>query len=1032
MIRRIHIFRYHTRIALFSGFILISSMLPGSPHIGSLYEDSDNTKSSSIEPQKLPASLEKLNASVNSLNDAEDINGLISLSDSLKRSLSIDPPDSVTLAEIYYYIGVCSLLAYKYDDALPWLNLSVDIKEKFGITDDHYANGIYDIGVAYNLLGDFTRSGDYMLQYITIGTKLYGYYSPQIAEAYSSLVGASLENNDYENFKSYSFKALEILGVNKNALQGSELCRLYNSMGAGYARLADHKKAKIYLEEAESIYNKYNLTKDEAYINLINNLASTYGTLRLAGKEKEYYDKGLELAFSSNSNMAFNLINNFADELGNSGMIDKGEELLLNLLQRSKNVYGSDSRYYIEVLKNYANYLRIYKHDYQNSIRYYMPCIEYIERHHEVVVLRDPVIVGYAKSLSGNGDNLKAMEQIQELLFFDIDQGKLHRKYENPDISSFTADDRTLRILRFKYELLWKIYSGTGEQEVLESAASTSELIISLIDRIRINISEEESRMLLGDNYRDSYLFAIRDFELCFRNTGENRFLEKTFEYVEKSKAAGLLAATRELHAIDFHIPPTVAELEKSLQSEIGYYNAEISKENEKEFPDINKTSEWNKILLIAVQIRDSLVATFERDYPGYYAIKYSASALVMKDIPKIIGRNSNYLNYVVSDSLIYIFIVNRKYQQILKTHIDSTFIWKLKEFRTLLSNSNLSENARGKFTSYQQIGHDLYKILVEPVRKYFISDDIVISPDNILSYLPFEAFLSSTYRGEGIVYRKLPYMMNEFNISYTYSASFMKETVAREYGKTRDLIAFAPAYTKEVYFDSLFVRRKAEGEILYDLPYARMEAEYISETSHGTLHINDDARESVFKAEAGKYDIIHMAMHTYLNDQNPMNSAMIFSQINDMPEDGLLYTYEVYGIPLKAKMVVLSSCNTGSGFLSSGEGILSLARGFLYSGSQSVTMSMWEIEDQSGTDIIKMFYDNLHKGKSKSMALRKARSTYLKKASQLKSHPYFWSSVVVYGDNSPVYPSGLLLPAAIGIIVILMLAVYFRYFRYS
>ncbi len=127
MIRRIHIFRYHTRIALFSGFIFISSMLPGSPHIGSLYEDSDNTKSSSIEPQKLPASLEKLNASVNSLNDAEDINGLISLSDSLKRSLSIDPPDSVTLAEIYYYIGVCSLLAYKYDDALPWLNLSVDI-----------------------------------------------------------------------------------------------------------------------------------------------------------------------------------------------------------------------------------------------------------------------------------------------------------------------------------------------------------------------------------------------------------------------------------------------------------------------------------------------------------------------------------------------------------------------------------------------------------------------------------------------------------------------------------------------------------------------------------------------------------------------------------------------------------------------------------------------------------------------------------------------------------------------------------------
>lgn len=1010
----------------------MSSLVPFTRHADNSYKNPAYNLNSSSDPQKLPPALEKLNVSIISLNAAEDIAGLISLSDSLKRSLTINPPDSMTLAEIYYYIGVCSLLTYKYNDAIPWLNLSVDVKEKLKIEDDHYANGIYDLGVAYNFLGDFTRSSNYMLQYITIGTKLYGYYSPQIAEAYSTLVSASVEKNDYENFKNYTFKALEILGVNKDALKGSELCRLYNSMGAGYGRLADHTKARIYLEEAESIYNKYNLPKDQGYINIINSLAVTYGNLGLAEKEKEYFDRGLELAVSSNSYVAFNLINSFAVDLGNSGMITKGEELLLSLLQRSKNVYGSESRLYIEILTDYARYLQEFKHDYQNSIRYYLPCIEYIERHEEEVALRDPVIMGYAISLSRNGEHLKALEKIQELLFYDNPQGKLHHKYENPDIATLKADNRTLQILRSKYEILWKIYSGSGDQEVLESAAVTSELIISLIDRIRINISEDESRIVLGDNYRDSYLFTIRDFELCYRNTDDKRFLGKTFEYIEKSKAAGLLAATRELNAVDFHIPPAVAELEKSLQREIGYYNAKISDENVKEIPDINLTSEWNKNLLEAVKIRDSLLMTYERDYPEYYAIKYNTSALDMKDIPQIIGRNSNYLNYVVSDSLLYIFIVNRKYRQILTTGIDSNFFGKLKDFRTLLSNSNLSENAREKFNSYQQIGHDLYKMLIEPVRKYFISDELVISPDNILSYLPFEAFLSSTYKGEGIVYRKLPYIMNEFNISYTYSVSFMKETVARKYGKTRDLIAFAPAYTKEIFIDSLFVLRKAEGGVLYDLPFARMEAEYISDISHGTLFINDDARESVFKAEAGKYDIIHLAMHTYLNDQNPMNSAMIFSQISDMPEDGLLNTYEVYGIPLKAKLVVLSSCNTGSGLLSSGEGIMSLARGFLFSGSQSVTMSMWEIEDQSGTDIIKMFYDNLHKGKSKSMALRKARSTYLKKASQLKSHPYFWSSLVVYGDNSPVYPSGIFLPAIISIILILMLSVYFRYFRYS
>jgi CHAT domain-containing protein len=201
-----------------------------------------------------------------------------------------------------------------------------------------------------------------------------------------------------------------------------------------------------------------------------------------------------------------------------------------------------------------------------------------------------------------------------------------------------------------------------------------------------------------------------------------------------------------------------------------------------------------------------------------------------------------------------------------------------------------------------------------------------------------------------------------------------------------------------------------------------------------GKSYLFGHAKESVFKKVAGNYRIIHLAMHTYLNDQNPMNSAMIFSQDNDSPEDGFLYTYEVYGIPMKARMVVLSSCNTGNGILSSGEGILSLARGFLYSGCQSVVMSMWEVDDKSGTEVMKMFYDNLLKGKSKAQALKDARTSYLKNASQLRSHPYFWSSLVVYGENKPVYSKHgmpLIVTCFLGILAV-SLIVYFLKRRYS
>jgi CHAT domain-containing protein len=283
------------------------------------------------------------------------------------------------------------------------------------------------------------------------------------------------------------------------------------------------------------------------------------------------------------------------------------------------------------------------------------------------------------------------------------------------------------------------------------------------------------------------------------------------------------------------------------------------------------------------------------------------------------------------------------------------------------------------------------------------------------------------------VLYRDLPYLMDVFDISYTYSATFMEESGKESYGISNKLIAFAPDYPEPINIQSVFMSRQANTGVLLDLPYARQEAEFVSKITNGRLFEYSEAKESVYKTESGKYDIIHLAMHTLLNDKEPMRSTLIFSPESDSTEDGYLKTYEVYGIPLKAKMVVLSSCNTGNGFLSSGEGILSLARGFIYSGSQSVVMSMWEIEDKSGTDIVKMFYTNLGKGYSKSAALRKARIEYLKNSNQLRSHPYFWSALIVYGNNAPLYYTRYAyFGAALIFCIAILLFFYFRNRKYS
>ncbi|HPM87130.1 MAG TPA: CHAT domain-containing protein [Bacteroidales bacterium] len=979
----------------------------------------------------MEVSSDKISNRIVYLSSSGDKRGLLAFADSLRRSLSEKSYDSAHISEIYYYAGVCNMFALKYEDAIDYLTQSIEISDRLDKrNEEQYIKAFYNLGVAYNHLGDYSNVKSHLVKYIDLSKRFYGENSTEVGSAIAILIGAAIVNNDFKNFINYTDRALSIL----KTFQDKDLSNLYTTIGTGYSIMGDYAKARLYFEQAESVIESNRIPQDQNYITLINSMAINYGYLGMDSKEEEYFTKGLDLAVKDNSFLAFNMVHTYAVTLGNSGNVRKGEMLLSDLLRRSEKYYGTDSRYYIEVLKNYATYLLNYKNDSKSAIKYFSACDDYLMRHREDASLRDQVYEGYARALHHNGQSKEALEKIQELLF----NGSLHSipegSIENPEIDSIRADRRYIRILRSKYEIVKDIYSQTGDGKILKAAAATSDLIINVIEKIRINISEEESRLVLGDHYRDSYLMAIRDFEQCYKIFGDRSFLEKAFEIAEKSKVAGLLAATRELNAIQFHIPQDIADLEKSLQRDIGVLNSRISLENDREKPDTKLLKQLNDEILAAIRVRDSLVLTFENEYPGYYTLKYNTKAPEMKDIPQIVGRNSNYINYIVSDSMLYIFIVNRKHRELITVRTDSLLIRNLMKFRVLLSNPSFVKNPGNAFREYQDVGNDLYRILIEPISKYLISRNLLISPDNYLSYLPFETILTDKYEGEGLLYRKLDYLMNDFNISYAYSATLMHEIVSRDIRGRNKLAAFSPFYGSDINVDSLFARKQQGSGLLYDLPYARQEAEFVAGISRGSLYLNDKATESVFKSVAGDFNIIHLAMHTYLNDQHPMNSAMIFSQGNDNPEDGLLYTYEVYGIPLNARMVVLSSCNTGTGRLSTGEGILSLARGFLYSGSQSMVMSMWEIEDKSGTEIINRFYRNLRNGNTKSTALRKSRSAYLKKATQLKSHPYFWATLVVYGDNSPVYFPGrtllvfLITAVAAGIAIL----IYLRKRKYS
>jgi hypothetical protein len=88
------------------------------------------------------------------------------------------------------------------------------------------------------------------------------------------------------------------------------------------------------------------------------------------------------------------------------------------------------------------------------------------------------------------------------------------------------------------------------------------------------------------------------------------------------------------------------------------------------------------------------------------------------------------------------------------------------------------------------------------------------------------------------------------------------------------------------------------------------------------------------------------------------------------------------------------------------GEGVISIARGFFYAGCPSVVMTLWEVEDRSGAEIMSEFYRLLNAGKKKPEALRLAKLKHIKDSDPVTAHPHVWLGYVSIGDAEPLYTS--------------------------
>ncbi|MEO6039444.1 MAG: CHAT domain-containing protein, partial [Saprospiraceae bacterium] len=378
--------------------------------------------------------------------------------------------------------------------------------------------------------------------------------------------------------------------------------------------------------------------------------------------------------------------------------------------------------------------------------------------------------------------------------------------------------------------------------------------------------------------------------------------------------------------------------------------------------------------------------------------------------VQQLLPPNTALLEYFSGDSAVYVFILTGRALIFRQCPALSNLNLTVGDLRRALTDKNLRD-LEDDFPLFSQSSRLLYDALLAPSLAALPSSiqHLMIVPDGLLHEVPFELLGKAT---ESVNFKSFPYLLRRFTVGYASSASLLlKQSEAARQPEAPGLqsfIGFAPQYSDADTLGQLVSRTRAielrEGKYP-DLPESRKEVREIAELLQGKAYLGAEASERQFKKHAAQGRILHLAMHTWLENRDPLFSKLFFTQNRqETEEDNDLNAVELYDLHLQARLVVLSACETGLGKIRQGEGVMSLARAFAYAGVPATLMSLWQVEDQATHALMVDFYRQLKTGLSKDQALQGAKLNYLGNCQPERASPYYWGGFVVSGSLNPLF----------------------------
>ncbi len=732
--------------------------------------------------------------------------------------------------------------------------------------------------------------------------------------------------------------------------------RLYNRLGVIQYETGNYKQAKNYFEKALSLLPLSDPLYKEFKANYQNNIASALLNLEKYDTAKTIYLQLLPTEFYKN------------EVIQNLGLIELNLGDPAKAISWFKKAATTDANTVFLYNRMAKAFLEMKNKD---SATHYLQLarMENLKWNGQTKNVANGLTFFYQAELAVSEKKLlKAISLFQQSLI------QFHNEFSDTSIrhnpETFNGAFSYIQLfnaLSEKAEALALLYREQKELPVLESALDAYWSAFRLASYVERTYDSDEARLFLGKIKHQVHSKPIDISILLYELTGKINYLEQAYNFDQLNKAS-ILALNVQENELRKTSGKNSALLEKEARIKQNITRLSLNASREKD-------SHALKTLITTIRDHEIELGKIQdklNEDPSWQIRETGLQIPSVTSLQRKLDNNSTLLSYHLSDhELLVLLISNRKFEYY-KTEIDPGFFERLEHFKRILQNATADQRYEGS-----QAAQALYQVLIKPVysslKQY---SRLVIIPDDELNYLPFEALQDENKK----------YLLEQFSVQYQFSTALFGENP--QAGYMAQNLAFAP-FTRAGFPED------TAGTFFSILPASQDEVENLK----GQVFTDSAATKKNFLRLSNSYPLLHLATHASVNNDTPAHSYIAFYPHD---RDYKLYAGEIASLRLDSvQLVILSACETGTGKLVKGEGLMSLSRAFAYAGCPDIITSLWKAEDRTTSFITQRLHYYLDKRYSKDLALQQAKIDFLKsnEIDPRYKTPDYWAHLIYIGN---------------------------------